>query len=113
MLMTLLSVIFLKDILLLLKTDETIIKDSLLYGYIIFGGPATTIAYNLCASILRALGDSKTPLVSIIASSVINIVLNSVTVFAMGIGVAALLLNGAAYAVILKRKPKEARAQNV
>lgn len=103
-LLTLLSVIFLKDILLLLKTDEKIIKDSLLYGYIIFGGLATTIAYNLCASVLRALGDSKTPLVSIIVSSVINVVLNSVTIFAMGTGVegpaAATLIAQAVSAII-------------
>lgn len=64
-----------------------IIKDSLLYGYIIFGGLFSTISYNLCASVLRALGDSKTPLTAIIASSIINVVLNSVTIFVMKTGV--------------------------
>ncbi|MBQ7047062.1 MAG: MATE family efflux transporter [Oscillospiraceae bacterium] len=86
-LLTVLSVVFLRDILLLLKTDSAIIGDSLLYGYIIFGGLATTIAYNMCASILRALGDSKTPLIAIIASSVINVALNSITIFVMHTGV--------------------------
>ncbi len=86
-LLTALSVIFLKDILVILKTDSRILNDSLLYGYVIFGGLATTIAYNMCASILRALGDSKTPLLAIIASSIINVALNSVTIFAMGTGV--------------------------
>lgn len=86
-LLTALSVIFLKDILVLLNTDIKIMDDSLLYGYIIFGGLVTTIAYNMCASILRALGDSKTPLIAIIASSVINIILNSVTIFVMHTGV--------------------------
>ncbi len=86
-LLTALSVIFLKDILVILKTDSRILNDSLLYGYVIFGGLATTIAYNMCASILRALGDSKTPLLAIIASSIINVALNSITIFAMGTGV--------------------------
>lgn len=86
-LLTAFSVIFLKDVLILLDTDKKIIDDSLLYGYIIFGGLFSTIAYNLCASVLRALGDSKTPLIAIIASTIINIVLNSVTVFLMKTGV--------------------------
>lgn len=86
-LLTLFSIVFLRDVLLLLKTDSKILDDSLLYGYIIFGGLASTIAYNMCASILRALGDSKTPLIAIIASSVINVTLNSVTIFIMHTGV--------------------------
>ncbi len=86
-LLTALSVIFLKDVLILLDTDKKIIGDSLLYGYIIFGGLFSTIAYNLCASVLRALGDSKTPLIAIIASTIINIGLNSITVFLMKAGV--------------------------
>ncbi len=87
LLLTAFSVIFLKDILILLQTDEIIINDSLIYGYIIFGGLITTIAYNICAAILRALGDSKTPLLAIIASSVINVSLNCITVFIIKTGV--------------------------
>jgi len=86
-LLTAISIIFLEDILILLDTDKKIIGDSLLYGYIIFGGLVSTIAYNLCASVLRALGDSKTPLIAIIASTIINIGLNSITVFVMKTGV--------------------------
>ncbi len=86
-LLTAFSIIFLKDILVLLKTAPQILNDSLLYGYIIFGGLVTTIAYNMCGSILRALGDSKTPLIAIIASSIINVALNSITIFIMHTGV--------------------------
>ncbi len=86
-LLTASSVIFLRDILELLKTDPRIMPDSLLYGYIIFGGLVTTIAYNLCGAVLRALGDSKTPLLAIIASSIINVALNSITIFLMHTGV--------------------------
>ena len=86
-LLTAVSVIFLKPVLLLLQTSEIILADSLIYGYVIFGGLITTIAYNLCASILRALGDSKTPFYAIIASTIINIVFNYVSVFIMHMGV--------------------------
>lgn len=85
--LTAISILFLKKTLILLDTSDVIIKDSLLYGYIIFGGLFSTISYNLCASVLRALGDSKTPLTAIIASSIINVVLNSVTIFVMKTGV--------------------------
>ncbi len=95
-LLTTVSMIFLKDVLILLDTDSAIIGESLTYGYIIFGGLITTIAYNLSASVLRALGDSKTPLIAIIASSVINIGLNSITVFVMHTGV-----EGPAWATII------------
>ncbi len=90
--LTVLSVSFLKPVLTLLQTDALIMNDSLTYGYIIFGGLITTIFYNLCSGILRALGDSKTPLAAIIVSSILNIVLNclSIYTFNMGIGGAAI-----------------------
>lgn len=73
--------------LILMKTDPIILDDSLLYGYIIFGGLATTIAYSLCAAILRVFGDSKTPLISIIISFIIKVALNCITVFWLRTGV--------------------------
>lgn len=85
--LTAVSVALLKPVLVLLQTDKDIINQSLTYGYVIFGGLISSIAYNLCAGILRALGDSKTPLLAIIASSIINVVLNSVTIFLLGTGV--------------------------
>lgn len=104
LLLTIISVIFLKSVLILLDTDPVIISDSLLYGYIIFGGLITTIAYNLCSAVLRALGDSKTPLIAIIVSSVVNVGLNCLTVFVMKTGVegpaAATLIAQAVSAVI-------------
>ena len=62
-------------------------QDSLIYGYIIFGGLITTIAYNLCAGVLRSLGDSSTPFVAIIVSTVVNIVLNCFFIFICKTGV--------------------------
>ncbi len=97
-LLTALSVIFLRPVLLLLQTDELILHDSLVYGYIIFGGLLATIAYNMSAGILRSLGDSRTPLRAIIISSVLNILLDCLFIFVLKTGVA-----GAAIATIFSQ----------
>ncbi len=85
--LTAVSVLFLKSVLKILQTDSTIMKDSLIYGYIIFGGLAAAIAYNMCSGILRALGDSRTPLTAIIISTVINIFLDAFFIFVLKTGV--------------------------
>ncbi|MBQ6589800.1 MAG: MATE family efflux transporter [Butyrivibrio sp.] len=81
------SVIFLPHALLLLQTDELIIGDSLKYGYIVFGGLSAGICYNISASILRSLGDSRTPLKAIIISSILNLGLDSFFIFVLHTGV--------------------------
>ncbi len=96
--LTVISIVFLDELLLLLDTSSEIMNDSLLYGYIIFGGLCCTIFYNMCSAVLRALGDSKTPLIAIIVSSVVNVGLNCITVFFMGMGV-----DGPAYATIISQ----------
>ena len=98
LLLTLSSMIFLRTILGLMRTDSSIIEESLCYGYILFGGLFATIAYNMCAGILRALGDSRTPLKSIIVSSVMNITLNAVFIFIFHMGV-----GGVAVATIISQ----------
>lgn len=85
--LTAISVVFLKTILILIQTDEKIIGDSLIYGYIVFGGLFSSIFFNMGAAILRALGDSKTPLKAIVISSVLNILLDCVFIFVLHTGV--------------------------
>lgn len=97
-LLTILSICGLKWILLVLQTPEKMLSDSLTYGYIIFGGLFATIAYNLCSCILRALGDSKTPLIAIIVSTILNISLNCLFIFVMKTGV-----EGAALATVFSQ----------
>ena len=97
-LLTAASILFLDELLLLLDTSAEIMSDSLLYGYILFGGLFCTIFYNMCSAVLRALGDSKTPLIAIIVSSVINVGLNWITIFVLGMGV-----DGPAYATIISQ----------
>lgn len=89
------SVICLKSVLLIMRTDPLILEDSLTYGYIVFGGLIVTMAYNLCSSILRAIGDSRTPLLAIMISSVLNILLDCLFIFVLRFGV-----EGAAIATV-------------
>ncbi|MBP5180049.1 MAG: polysaccharide biosynthesis C-terminal domain-containing protein, partial [Clostridiales bacterium] len=85
--LTVLSLVFLKKILLLLATPSEILNESLKYGYVIFAGVVTTIAYNLCSAVLRALGDSRTPFVAIMFSTIFNIVFDWMSIFVFHMGV--------------------------
>lgn len=95
---SLIGILLLKSILRIMKTDEALINDCLSYGYIIFGGLTITAAYNLLSSILRGVGDSKTPLFAIGVSSVINIILDLLLIFLFNSGV-----SGPAYATIFSQ----------
>ena len=97
-LLTIVGLVFLKPVMTAINTSEDIMDESLLYGYIIFGGLVTAVAYNMCSGILRALGDSTTPFKAIIVSSVVNVVLNCVFIFGFGTGV-----EGAAIATIISQ----------
>lgn len=95
---TVISVIFTRPILILMQTPADIIDDSYLYIVIIFAGIFSTVFYNMISSILRALGDSKTPLYFLIVSSVLNIVLDIWFILSFGMGV-----EGAAYATVISQ----------
>ena len=71
---------------------RNIFKQSYDYISIIFYGLTCTIAYNFLASVSRALGDSKTPLIFLIISSVLNVILDLTMIinFHMGVQGAAL-----------------------
>ena len=75
-----------------MQTPANIFKQSYDYISIIFYGLTCTIAYNFLASVSRALGDSKTPLIFLIISSVLNVVLDLSMIinFHMGVRGAAL-----------------------
>lgn len=98
LLLTIVGLVFLKPVMTAINTSADIMDESLLYGYIIFGGLVTAVAYNMCSGILRALGDSTTPFKAIIVSSVVNVALNCVFIFGFGTGV-----EGAAIATIISQ----------
>lgn len=79
----------------IMRTEQMLIADCLSYGYVIFGGLTVTVFYNLFSAMLRAVGDSRTPLLAVVASSCINIGLDILFLFILDIGVA-----GAAWATI-------------
>ena len=72
----------------LLDTPAEILEDA--YGYIIIidFGVIVMFAYNLCAGLLRAIGNSFMPLVFLILSSVLNVILDLWFIAALGMGVA-------------------------
>ena len=85
-----------KPLLCLLQTPEEILPDALLYLRIIYGGVPVVMAYNLMASILRSLGDGKTPLHAMIVACFTNIALDMLFVLVFGWGIV-----GAAVATII------------
>lgn len=90
---TLIALLVKNPLLKLMNTPDNIFKDANIYITIIFAGIITQAIYNMAAGILRALGDSKTPLYFLIISSVLNIILDLVFIAKFNMGVA-----GAAYA---------------
>ncbi|MFR5028657.1 MAG: MATE family efflux transporter, partial [Coprococcus sp.] len=85
--LTVLSLIFIRPILVLLKTPDDILDMAASYVIIIIVGIIFCSLYNLCANILRAVGDSKTPLIFLGISVVLNIVLDLMFIRAFDMGV--------------------------
>lgn len=95
---TVLTVIFCRSILQLMQTPENILEYSYQYIVIIFLGIPATYLYNLSAGMMRALGNSKAPLVILMISSVLNIVMDLVFILNFNMGV-----KGAAFATVLSQ----------
>lgn len=95
---TLICSIIMHPVLRLLNVPENIYKDAYWYIEIIVLGLITATFYNLLASIIRALGDSKTPLYFLIIASVANIILALCFIELFNMGVA-----GSAVAVVLSQ----------
>ena len=89
---------FLDDILVLMNVGDAQFENSLAYIEVLVWGMFITIAYNLCANTLRAIGDSVTPLIFLILSSVVNIVLDYIFILNFNMGV-----KGAAVATVISQ----------
>ena len=76
-----------RDILVWMKTPGDIIDGSYNYIFWIFLGIPVTILYNLVAGIIRALGDSTTPVIFLILAAMLNIGFDILSVVVMGRGV--------------------------
>ena len=75
------------DILRWMQTPEEIFHDAYIYLLITFISIPCNLVYNLFASVIRALGDSKTPFYALLVGSVVNIVLDFLFIMAFGMGV--------------------------
>lgn len=91
-----LSLIFSRPLMSLMNTPADIFEDALLYIRISFIGMFATVFYNVLGSALRALGDSISPLVIVVISSLVNVGLDVLFVMVFHWGVA-----GAAWATVL------------
>lgn len=96
--MTSLVSIFCRPILELMRTPEDIIDWSYQYILIIFLGIPVTYLYNLVSGIIRSMGDSKTPVIFLTMSSVMNIALDLICIRVFHMGVA-----GAAVATVISQ----------
>ena len=95
-LLTIVGILFVNPVLNLIGTPSDLITDSVSYLRIILFGMLFSSIYNMCANILRAVGDSKRPLYCLFISILVNIILDLTFVKLLNMGI-----NGAAYATII------------
>lgn len=96
--MTVITVIFCRNILTFMNTPADLIDDSYKYIVIIFAGIPAVYLYNMVAGIIRSLGDSRTPVYFLALASIINIVLDVVFICLVHTGV-----EGAAFATVISQ----------
>ena len=84
--LTVLFMAFMKPLLILMNTPSDIFADAYAYIMIVSGGILAQMLYNLLSSVLRALGNSKTPLYFLILSALLNIVLDLVLIVGFKMG---------------------------
>ena len=94
--MTVISMVGMRWLLHFMNTPDNIFDDAYRYIMVICAGIFAQVLYNLLASILRALGNSKTPLYFLILAAVLNIILDLVFIIVFHMGAA-----GAAYATVI------------
>ncbi len=98
LLLTAVSVIGVRPLLELMNTPADIIDDAYRYIVVIFWGIAASMLFNLLSNIIRALGDSKTPLLFLVVACLLNIALDFLFILAFRMGVA-----GAAWATVISQ----------
>lgn len=95
---TVLTVVFCRDILTIMRTPSDIIDLSYNYIVVIFAGIPAIILYNILSAYLRSLGDSITSVIFLIIAAVLNIGLDLLFILTFHWGVF-----GAAFATVLSQ----------
>ncbi|WP_077610928.1 MATE family efflux transporter [Clostridium sp. Marseille-P2415] len=96
--MTAVSLSFMRPLLMLMNTPENILEDAYTYISIICMGIVANVFYNLFSSYLRSVGNSRIPLLFLIFSACLNVILDLIFIINLGMGVA-----GAAWATNLSQ----------
>ncbi|MDR1420099.1 MAG: MATE family efflux transporter [Treponema sp.] len=90
------SIFFCRPFLALLGTPAEIAEAALSYIMVIYWGMPAALLFNLCSNMMRAVGDSRTPLVILVFACVLNIILDYTFILVFHTGV-----EGAAYATVI------------
>ena len=115
--LTVVGVVYSPTFLRWMDTPENVLPLSSTYMRIYFGGITFTLVYNYCTSILRAAGDTQSPLVILMAAGVINVILNVLFVASFHMNVAGVALatvisqalSAVAVTVVLMRRRDDIR----
>lgn len=106
--LTVLGVVLTPQILRWMGTPDDVFVNSVVYFRVYFLGSTAVVLYNIGASILQSVGDSRSPMYYLIAASLLNVVLDLlfIGVFHFGVGAAALatIISQAASAFLAFRK---------
>ena len=98
LILTMVSLIYIRPLMKYLNTPDEIIDNSVAYMRIIVIFIVITIAYNMMAGMMRAIGNSKAPLYFLVISTLINVGLDFLLVKGFNMGV-----EGAAYATVISQ----------
>ena len=90
--MTVVGLVFAPAMLEIMNTTEDTMADSTLYLRIVFLSMIPSMVYNVGSSILRAIGDSRSPLYFLAAACLVNVVLDLVFVLVFRMGVAGVAI---------------------
>lgn len=96
--MTVLTTVLCRRILVVMRTPGNILEGAYEYIWIIFLGIPATFLYNMTSGVIRALGDSKTPVIFLVMSSFLNIGLDLFFILNLQWGV-----QGAAWATVISQ----------
>lgn len=96
--LTVLTTLLCRLILIAMRTPENILDGAYSYIWVIFLGIPVTFLYNMTSGIIRALGDSKTPVIFLVMSSFLNIGLDLFFIVNLQWGV-----QGAAWATVISQ----------
>ncbi len=90
--LTVFGILLSETFLRMMGTPDTVLPLSAVYMKIYFGGVTFTMVYNFCAAILRAAGDTKSPLLYLTFAGVVNVLLNVFFVRGLHLNVAGVAL---------------------